>query len=66
MFPLETFDENGQPQHFVKQGTVVALQGLIHKAVNNPGGFSTEISAEEASALRELGESKTKMEIAPA
>lgn len=63
MFPLETFDENGNPQHFVKQATVVALQSLIAKANANPDGFASEVTAQEAQALTDLGESKTKMGI---
>ncbi|WP_406833820.1 hypothetical protein [Pseudomonas asiatica] len=63
MFPLETFDENGKPQHFVKQATVVALQSLIAKAKANPGGFASEVTADEAQALIDLGDSKTKMEV---
>ncbi|WP_434729093.1 hypothetical protein [Pseudomonas soli] len=63
MFPLETFDENGKPQFFVKQDILVALRGLIDKAVNNPSGFSAEVTEAEARALRDLGESKSKMEV---
>ena len=63
MLPLETFDENGKPQYFVGQQTVQALQGLIAKAVSNPNGFSSDITAAEAKALRDLGDAKTKMTI---
>lgn len=61
MPPIETFDENGKPQYFVGQHTVQALQGLIAKAVSSPHGFSSDITAAEAQALRDLGEAKTEM-----
>ena len=63
MFPLESFDKNGKPHHFVKQDTVAALKGLIAKAVTNPAGFSGEVTEAEAGALREIGESKTKIDV---
>lgn len=63
MFPLESFDENGKPHHFVKQDTVAALQSLIAKAVSNPTGFSGEVTEAEARALCEIGESKTKVDV---
>lgn len=60
--PVETLDKNGKPNHHVNQDIVKALRGLIEKASISPAGFAADITADEAAALRELGDAPTKFD----
>ncbi|WP_338571552.1 hypothetical protein V6L78_26845 [Pseudomonas canadensis] len=58
---FEAYDDQGRPLYLVSEETMNALKPLI-QAAQHGGDFTFHFSVEAAKAVKELGESKSKME----
>lgn len=59
---FEAYDDQGRPLYLVSEKTMNTLQPLI-QASQQGSDFSFHVSVEVAEAIRDLGNSKSSMEV---